>query len=170
MIRTIAAIALTGALLAGGPPACQKADSGGGTAAPAKPAAPVLPGGKACDTHPFAPHVISFAGKTSVEAIARSECDLPPVEHHVQIFLEMKVAGQWTVQPDPFGKTSGNCLDIPSAGVPTSCTWIITRCQAGLWRTRVTVFGYGPPVDGHPNGIPFNFEVPEKPEAQLTCK
>jgi hypothetical protein len=168
--KMAAATAVLVALLGtAGPPACQPKGSSTAPPAAGQPVG-VMPGGKACDTRPSAPHVITFAGKAAVEGSTESVCDLPPQQHHVSIFLETKSAGQWSVQPDPFGKTSGNCYDLPGAGIPKTCQWIISRCQPGLWRTRVTVFGYGPPVAGHPGGLPFNFDVPEKPSAQLTCK
>lgn len=169
IIRVMAAATLATALMlpACQPSGCQKSGSGGDSH--------TIPGAvPACDTNPVAPKVITFAGKKSVQGSTESTCDLPPQEHHVQVFLEMKVAGQWAVQPDPAGKTAGNCLDIPANGLPKTCTWIITRCQTGTWRTRVVVFGHGPATEGYPNGIPFNFPKPGQPpvvssEVRLTC-
>lgn len=161
--RVIAAATLAATLLAGGPSACQPKDASGAPAADPTP--------KACDTHPKAPHVIKFAGKAAVEGSTESTCQAPPMQHNVQVFLEKKVgADQWAPQPDPFGKPAGNCYDIPGSGQPKTCQWIISRCENGLWRTRIRVFGYGPPMKDYPGGKPFNFDVPEKPSAQLTCK
>lgn len=156
----IATLAVVMLAPSGCPP--QGSSSGGG-------AGPADPTPKACDTQPKAPHVITFAGKKSVEGETTSTCEVSPVQHNVQVFLERKAGNRWVGQPDPYGKPAGNCLDIPGAGDPKTCQWIITRCDPGLWRTRVRVYGYGPAVKDFPGGKPFNFDVPEKPEAQLTC-
>lgn len=142
---------------------CQQRPSGGGGGGQADPTP------KACDTRPKAPHVITFAGKKSVEGESTSTCEVPPVQHNVQVFLERKTANRWIGQPDPQGKPAGNCIDLPGAGDPKTCKWIITRCEPGVWRTRVRVYGYGPAMKGFPGGKPFNFDVPEMPEAQLSC-
>jgi hypothetical protein len=122
----------------------------------ASPSAGCAPTPKACD--------LSFAGIT-VEAgrvvdTVTVVCDLRPVEHVLQAWIEYKRFDEF----DTYDRTS-TTWDIPGSGRddedpadrPVRLT-VSSPCVEGTYRTRAYARGKGPITESTPNPIPFEFE------------
>ena len=111
---------------------------------------------KACD--------LSFAGITvkagKVWDTVTAVCDLRPLQHVLQVWLEYKPFDTW----DAYDRTA-TTWDIPGSGTdpddpgdrPVQLT-VSSPCLEGTYRTRAYVKGQGPATPEAAAGIPFEFE------------
>ncbi|SIN06776.1 hypothetical protein [Micromonospora cremea] len=100
------------------------------------------------------------SGKAAVIAEAESTCDMPPVSHKAQVWLEKELNGEWGLWA-PKGDAKAACEEIPPAGAWVSCSFVSYFCLPGKWRTRAMVTGTGP------SGTPYAFSPDEKPQARI---
>lgn len=122
------------------------------------------PGRKVCAIKLAAPTVEKLADFVFVVAKAKSTCDVPPVSHKVQLWVEKMVDGAWVQQFVKDGEPKAICEEIPPKGKTIECKYMTPVCSTGNWRTHALVTGTGP------SNTPFAFEPPEKPEAKiLSC-
>lgn len=114
---------------------------------------------KACD--------LSFAGITvedgKVLDTVTVVCDLRPVEHFLQVWMEYKPFDEF----DAYDRTA-TTRDIPGDGAdqggqPVRLT-LSSPCLEGTYRTRAYAKDRGPVTENTPQPIPFEFEDTGWPE------
>lgn len=105
-------------------------------------------GAKACD---FSFHGL-YVKSTQVVDVVTPTCDVQPVSHTIDVWLEYKPIDTWNWNSYSRHTISATIPD--KTGFPVE---VRMTCLAGWFHTRVHVKGRGPADDKNPAGLPFDF-------------